>query len=255
MSSRLKQAFTTKPLLSVYYTAGFPTLNDTLCIAAALEKSGVSMLEIGFPFSDPVADGPTIQHSSEVALKNGMTLTKLFDDLVELRCKVSIPVLLMGYLNPVLQFGVDRFCKRCQEVGVDGVIIPDLPLEEWREQYREELRQNEIETVFLVTPQTSEQRIREIDQLSESFIYLVSSYAVTGAGLAISEEQIRYFERIKKMKLKNPTVVGFGVSDRIAFNQCVEYADGAIIGSAFIRWLQEHGASEESVAQFVSNFR
>lgn len=224
-------------LLSIYYTAGYPNLESTLDIAEELEKSGVDFLEIGFPYSDPVADGPVIQHSSEIALKNGMTLKLFFEQLKELRSRVSIPVFLMGYFNPVLQYGVENFCRSCQEVGVNGVIIPDLPMYEYEELYESIFKEHGISNIFLVTPQTSDERIRKIDGLSTSFIYLLSSNATTGKNLEVGESSAAYFERLKNMQLRNPLVIGFGISNTETFQRATDYATGAIIGSAFVKQL------------------
>src|SRR5690606_28953041 len=226
-----------KRILSIYYTAGYPTIDCTLDIAEALESAGADFLEIGFPYSDPVADGPIIQHSSEVALRNGMTLDVLFDQLKDLRKRVSIPVLLMGYVNPVLQYGVEKFCKACAEVGVDGVIVPDLPMYEYEAHYQSVFDAYGLSNIFLVTPQTSDERIRKIDSLSTGFIYLLSSSATTGRNLAVSENTESYFSRIRAMDLENPTVIGFGISDHRTFAHATDHADGAIIGSAFVKLL------------------
>lgn len=223
--------------LSIYYTAGYPTVESTIQIAEALEKCGVDFLEIGFPYSDPVADGPTIQRSSEIALQNGMSLKLLFQQLKKLRTKVSIPAFLMGYFNPVLQFGVDEFCKACKESGINGVIIPDLPMYVYEEEYKPIFEKYGISFIFLVTPQTSEDRIRKIDGLSTSFIYLLSSNSTTGNNLDIDQQAKDYFKRIEDMKLKSPIVVGFGISNKHTFISTTEYADGAIIGSAFVKLL------------------
>lgn len=228
-----------KRILSIYYTAGYPDLGSTLDIAEALEAAGADFLEIGFPYSDPVADGPVIQHSSEVALRNGMTLNVLFDQLKDLRKRVNIPVFLMGYVNPVLQYGVENFCKACAEAGVDGVIVPDLPMYEYETQYRSIFEAHGLSNIFLVTPQTSEERIRKIDSLSTGFIYLLSSSATTGKNLAVSENTERYFSRIAGMGLNNPTVIGFGISDHSTFVHATDHADGAIVGSAFVKLLGE----------------
>lgn len=254
--NRLQQLFKNKKkdILSIYYTAGYPNLNDTLKIAMALEKAGADFMEIGFPYSDPVADGEVIQGSSKQALENGMTLPILFDQLKDLRKHVKIPILLMGYVNVVLQYGVANFCKKCQEVGIDGCIIPDLPMYEYEEIYRECFEQHGISNIFLVTPQTSEERIRKIDQLSNAFIYLLSSAATTGKDLAVSTEARTYFSRIKEMKLNNPVMIGFGISDKQTFEAANEYANGAIIGSAFVKNLDENGI-EASVSNFMARFR
>lgn len=241
-------------LLSIYYTAGYPTLDSTVGIAEKLEQSGANFLEIGFPYSDPVADGPVIQHSSEAALKNGMTLQLLFEQLKSLRERVSIPVFLMGYFNPVLQFGVENFCKACQEVGVTGTIIPDLPIYEYEELYRPIFEKYGISNVFLVTPQTSAQRIRKIDELSTSFIYLLSSNATTGKQLNVENQSEAYFARIKALNLKNPTIIGFGISNKETFDKATDYAQGAIVGTAFVRLLGEEGYMEK-IGNFVKSFK
>lgn len=237
--NRLNQLFTEKkePVLSIYFTAGYPDLDSTLEIAELLEKSGADFLEIGFPYSDPVADGPAIQHSSQQALENGMTLELLFTQLKELRKHVSVPVLLMGYVNPVLQYGVERFCASCAAAGVDGVIVPDLPMYEYEELYRDCFLQHHVSNVFLITPQTSEERIRKIDSLTTGFIYMLSSASTTGSNLAVSDQTEAYFSRIRDMNLKNPAMIGFGISDRAGFEKAAEYTRGAIVGSAVVRLL------------------
>ena len=244
--NRIDQAFIDKKdrLLNVYFTAGYPNLEDTLSIAKALDQGGADLIEIGLPFSDPVADGPTIQASSTVALENGMTLNRLFDQLATLREHVSVPVLLMGYINPVLQYGFEAFCAKCAEVGIDGLILPDLPMYEYEEMYQSVLEKYGLYNVFLITPQTSEERIQKIDSLSKGFIYMVSSASTTGAKSGISTEQISYFQKINSMGLKNKRLIGFGISDNKSFSKACEYADGAIIGSAFIKLLEEDSSSE-----------
>ncbi len=238
-------------LLSIYFTAGYPQIDSTIDIAAALEKAGADFLEIGFPYSDPVADGPTIQHSSEVALKNGMTLNVLFDQLKELRNRVSIPVFLMGYVNPVIQFGVENFCKACKEVGVNGTIIPDLPMYEYEDLYQGIFEENNVSNVFLVTPQTSSERVKKIDSLSTSFIYLLSSNATTGTKLDVQEQSESYFKRIKDMDLKNPLIIGFGIHNRDTFGKATQYANGAIVGTAFVKLLAEENYLEK-IPDFIS---
>jgi tryptophan synthase alpha chain len=240
--------------LSIYYTAGYPTLDSTVEIAKALEDAGVDFLEIGFPYSDPVADGPTIQHSSEVALKNGMTLKVLFDQLKDLRKHVSIPVYLMGYVNPVIQFGVENFCGACKEVGVNGTIIPDLPMYEYEELYQSVYEENGISNIFLVTPQTSEERIRKIDALSTGFIYLLSSNATTGKNLQVEDKSESYFKRIKAMDLNNPVVIGFGIHNKDTFTKATNYANGAIIGTAFVKLLAAENYLEK-IPEFIKAFR
>ncbi|TDQ76574.1 tryptophan synthase subunit alpha [Sphingobacterium yanglingense] len=241
-------------LLSIYFTAGYPTLDSTVSIAKALEEAGADFLEIGFPYSDPVADGPTIQHSSEEALKNGMTLSVLFEQLQDLRKHVSIPVFLMGYVNPVIRFGVENFCKACKEVGVNGTIIPDLPMYEYEELYQHIFEENGISNIFLVTPQTSEERIRKIDKLSSSFIYLLSSNATTGKNLEVKDQAEAYFKRIKDMDLDNPFIIGFGISNQETFRKATTYANGAIVGTAFVKLLDEADYLAK-IPQFIQNLR
>jgi tryptophan synthase alpha chain len=254
--NRLNQLFATKKnnLLSIYYTAGYPEINTTLDIAEALEKAGVDFLEIGFPYSDPVADGPVIQHSSEKALENGMTLNLLFEQLKDLRKRVTIPIMLMGYFNPIVQYGVERFCKKAAEVGVDGIIVPDLPIYEYETLYSGFFKNNNLSNIFMVTPQTSEERIRKIDELSNSFIYLLSSSTITGANLEMSNSIEGYYKRIKAMELKNPTIFGFGIKDRASFKKACEYANGAIVGTAFVKHLGTEGYLEK-IREFVRSIR
>ncbi|SKB45612.1 tryptophan synthase, alpha chain [Sphingobacterium nematocida] len=241
-------------LLSIYFTAGYPTLDSTLQVAKALEAAGVDFLEIGFPYSDPVADGPTIQHSSEEALKNVMTLQVLFEQLRDLRKHVSIPVFLMGYVNPVIQFGVENFCKACREVGVNGTIIPDLPMYEYEELYKSTFEENGISNIFLVTPQTSEQRIRKIDKLSSSFIYLLSSNSTTGKNLEVKDQAESYFKRIQDMDLDNPFIIGFGISNQETFRKATTYANGAIVGTAFVKLLAEEDYLKK-IPEFIKSLR
>lgn len=243
-----------KGLLSIYYTAGYPTLDSTLAIAKKLAESGADFLEIGFPYSDPVADGPTIQHSSEIALKNGMSVEKLFEQLKDLRKNVDIPVFLMGYVNPVLQYGVQRFCEKCKEVGVDGIIVPDLPMYEYEELYKETFEKNEIANIFIVTPQTSEERIHKIDQLSNSFIYLLSSNATTGKKLEVKGNTTAYFERVQHMNLINPLIIGFGISNKESFDKATQYASGAIIGTAFVKLLAEENYLDQ-IPAFIESIK
>ena len=254
--NRLNILFQNKktPLLSIYFTAGYPQLNSTLDIAAAVEKAGADFIEIGFPYSDPLADGPVIQNSSQKALQNGMNLKVLFEQLKGLRKRVSIPVLLMGYVNPVLQYGVKNFCDSCAEAGVDGLIVPDLPLDEYESFYKDYFISNNLSNIFLVTPQTSEERIRKIDELSNGFIYLLSSSSTTGKNLAVSDEADAYFSCIRDMKLKNPTMIGFGISDQKSFNKAAEYTRGAIVGSAFVKFLDTENAMER-IPEFIRSIR
>lgn len=244
---------TTQKLLSIYFTAGYPSLNDTKTIIEDLEKSGVDMIEIGLPFSDPLADGPTIQASSAQAIKNGMTTQVLFNQLKDIRKSVEIPLLIMGYFNPILQFGVEAFCQKCQEVGIDGLIIPDLPVDVYHEEYQAIFEKYNIINVFLITPQTSEKRIRYIDSISNGFIYMVSSASVTGSQSGFGEAQTQYFKRIAKMNLKNPQLVGFGISDHNTFKQATQFTKGAIIGSAFIKHLTEFGT--KNLISFINRIK
>lgn len=253
--NRINKIFKEKKnnILSIYYTAGYPGLGDTIAIAAALEKAGADMLEIGFPYSDPVADGPVIQASSKLSLDQGMDLNLLFEQLKELRKTVTIPVLLMGYVNPVLQYGVERFCKSCAEVGVDGCIVPDLPMVEYEEFYKDVFLKYGLSNIFLVTPQTSVERIHKIDSLSNGFIYLLSSSATTGQNLQVSDTTAAYFSRIADMKLNNPTMIGFGISSKETFDKACKYANGGIIGTAFVKAIAA-GNLEENIETFMTKF-
>jgi len=239
-----------KKLLSIYFTAGYPSLTDTVSIIQDLEKNGVDMIEIGLPFSDPLADGPTIQASSTQALKNGMTTEVLFNQLKDIRKSVSIPLIIMGYFNPILQYGVEAFCKKCQEVGVDGLIIPDLPVDVYHDDYKTTFEAYGLINVFLITPQTSDERIHFIDSVSNGFIYMVSSASVTGSQTGFGDENTTYFKRIADMNLKNPQIIGFGISDSKTFKQATQYAKGAIIGSAFIKHVTSHKV--DTIHEFVN---
>ena len=242
-----------RKLLSIYFTAGFPNLNDTADIIIKLQESGVDMIEIGLPFSDPLADGPTIQDSSMSAINNGMNTDILFNQLKDIRDRVSIPLIIMGYFNPILQYGVEKFCKKCNEIGIDGLIIPDLPIDYYLENYKSIFEQNKLYNMFLIAPQTSDERIRKIDSISKGFIYMVSSSSITGSKNSFSSEQINYFERIEKMNLNTPRIIGFGVGNKETFNATVNYSKGAIIGSAFIKNLHENGI--DSIDSFIKSIR
>lgn len=233
-----------KKILSIYFTAGYPNLEDTTTIIQNLEKNGVDMIEIGLPFSDPLADGPTIQASSTQALHNGMTTEVLFNQLKDIRKTVSIPLVIMGYFNPILQYGVEAFCKQCQAIGIDGLIIPDLPVDVYHDNYKETFENYGLINVFLITPQTSDERIRYIDAVSNGFIYMVSSASTTGAQSGFGDAQMQYFKRIADMKLSNPQIVGFGISNHTTFTQATTHAKGAIIGSAFIKHLNTNGTNK-----------
>jgi tryptophan synthase alpha chain len=240
-------------LLSIYFTAGFPNLNDTVSILKQLEEAGVDMIELGLPFSDPLADGPTIQESSTQALRNGMTTDTLFEQLKDVRKHVSVPLIVMGYFNPMMQYGVERFCQKCHEVGIDGLIIPDLPVDVYHESYQDLFQQYGLLNMFLITPQTPDERIRFIDKISEGFIYMVSSAATTGAKSSFGDVQSEYFKRIGAMELNAKLLVGFGISNAETYKAATEHSKGAIIGSAFIKHLEANGA--DSVADFVSQIR
>ena len=242
-----------KKLLSIYFTAGFPQLGDTVPILEQLQEADVDMIELGLPFSDPLADGPTIQESSTQALRNGMTTDKLFTQLEGIRDRIHVPMIVMGYFNPMMQYGVESFCKRCQEVGIDGLIIPDLPADVYHEQYQSLFQQYGLLNMFLITPQTPEKRIRYIDQVSEGFIYMVSSAATTGAQGSFGDTQQHYFQRIADMKLQSKLLVGFGISNAETYLAAVAHSQGAIIGSAFIKHLEANGI--QSVQEFVKTIR
>ena len=240
-------------ILSIYATAGFPQLKDTLQVLKELENTGVDLIEIGMPFSDPLADGPTIQESSTKALINGMTTELLFEQLKEVRNHLSIPLILMGYFNPVLQFGVEKFLKKASEIGIDGVILPDLPLEVYEREYKDLFEAYGLSMIFLITPQTPESRIRQIEQASTSFIYMVSTSSTTGAQEGFNQESMEYFKRIEAMNLQVPTVVGFGISNASSYHQATSHSKGAIIGSAFIKALSKEGI--EGIPAFIRSIR
>jgi len=255
--NRISAVFSSRrePILNIYATAGYPNLGDTMLVLNALQEGGVDIIEIGMPYSDPVADGETIQQSNQVALDNGMTVAHLFEQLKDMRSSISVPVLLMGYINPVLQFGVERFCQKCQEVGVDGLILPDLPLAEYQLSYQSIFEKYNLLNIFLITPQTSDERIKQIDAVSEGFIYMVSSASTTGAKSGISTDQETYFKRIDGMNLKNPRLVGFGISDRESFLKASNGASGAIIGSAFVKLLGNAKNLHEEIVEFVKRIK
>ncbi|SBW02373.1 tryptophan synthase subunit alpha [uncultured Dysgonomonas sp.] len=239
--NRIKQLFEKKQkdILSIYFTAGFPNLNDTCDVIRELEANGIDLIEIGIPFSDPMADGPTIQDSGTIALKNGMTLKVLFSQLKDIRKEVDIPLIMMGYLNPIMQYGFENFCKQCKETGIDGAIIPDLPFNDYINQFKPIADKYDIKIVMLITPETSEERIRLIDEHTDSFIYMVSSAATTGAQKSFDEKKQDYFRRINSMNLRNPRLIGFGISNKATLDAAQANASGAIIGSKFITLLKE----------------
>lgn len=253
--NRLDQVFQEKKknVLSVYFTAGFPEINDTLPIMQSLQDAGADMIEVGIPFSDSVVDGPTIQDSNQIALKNGMTLRKLISQLKDMRKTIKIPVILMGYFNPILQYGVEGFCKDCEEIGIDGLIFPDLPLQQYLEEYKSIFEKHGLYNIFLISPQTSEERIKTIDETSNGFIYVVSSASITGAKTGVTSEQVNYFKRIGEMDLRNPKLIGFGISNHETFKTACEYAEGAIIGSAFVKVLHESKDLKTDIGRYISS--
>lgn len=257
MENRLHQLFKNarKPLLSVFYTAGFPKLDDTSVVAESLEKAGADLIEIGIPFSDPVADGPTIQQSNKVALDNGITLPQILKQVSGIRKSVKLPIILMGYLNPVMQYGVEKFAKDAAAAGVDGVILPDMPLPEYEREYRRVFDEAGLLLTFLISPTTSDDRIRQIDRISNGFIYAVSASSTTGAKKGFAPEQLQYFDRLKKMKLRNPFLIGFGISNKETFSQASEYSAGAIVGSAFVSMLKDSKNIEQDVKRFVEEIK
>tara|TARA_B100001027_G_scaffold142016_1_gene98809 strand:+ start:5595 stop:6359 length:765 start_codon:yes stop_codon:yes gene_type:complete len=246
IKKKLKQS---EDILSIYFTVGFPCLNDTLQIIKELDSSKVDMIELGLPFSDPLADGQTIQNSSKIALANGMSTQLLFEQLIDIRNHTDIPLIIMGYFNPIFQYGIDLFCKKCKEVGIDGLIIPDLPPEIYISDYKKFFQHNDLINILLITPQTSDNRIKFIDSISDGFIYMVSSSSITGGENNFTKENIDYFKRIKNLKLKSPKIIGFGISNREIFLTANNYANGCIIGSAFIKYIQKNGIS--SIRSFV----
>ena len=252
--NRIDQTFKkNEKLLSIYFSAGHPELEDTLPILVALQDSGVDMVEIGLPFSDPLADGPTIQKSSTSALRNGMTTEKLFDQLENIRDNIHIPLVLMGYLNPIMQYGIERFCQKCQSIGIDGLIVPDLPIDLYHEYYKEVFDKYNLYSMFLITPQTPEARIHFIDSISNGFIYMVSSASVTGAQNTFGKIQEDYFKRIANMKLSTPQIVGFGISNASTYQMATKYSSGGIIGSAFIKFLEKNGVA--AIPEFIKSIR
>lgn len=249
--SSLTNLLTTKQnrLCSVFFSAGFPQRDDTENIIKALDANGIDFIEVGLPYSDPLADGTTIQYSSSVALQNGINLDIIFDQLEAVKGTVKAPLVLMGYLNQVLKYGEDKFCQRCKDCGIETVILPDLPMIEYENHYKALFASYGISNVFLITPQTSDERIRKIDSMTDAFIYVVASSSITGAKGEISEAQIAYFERIKAMKLASPLIVGFGISNQSTFDTACGYMNGAIIGSAFINFLDTKGV--DKIAEFT----
>ena len=253
--NRINQLFETKKkeALSVYFCAGYPELDSTVDVIRTLAENGIDMIEIGIPFSDPMADGVVIQKAATQALKNGMSLRLLFEQLAKIRKEVHIPLLLMGYLNPIMQYGFEHFCKSCQVCGIDGCIIPDLPFEEYVRDYKPIADKYDVKMILLITPETSDERIRLIDEHTESFIYMVSSAATTGVQQTFDEQKQAYFQRIQSMSLHNPCMIGFGISNKATFRMACDNASGAIIGSKFVTLLGEHPSPEDAIRRLLDD--
>jgi tryptophan synthase alpha chain len=243
-------------LLTIYFTAGYPELNDTGTIIKELEASGADIVEVGMPFSDPVADGPTIQASSLQALKNGMGIKVLLEQLNTIKNEVDIPILLMGYINPIWKYGVEKFMADCEKAGVSGLILPDIPLDEFKKDYQKLYERHNLSSIFLITPQTTNERIKAYDEACTGFMYMVSSASTTGSGKTVdSQKQQDYYMRVKNLKLKNPTQIGFNIKDKTSFDRACQFANGGIIGSAFIKKLAEQGDLKKKVREFVESIR
>jgi tryptophan synthase alpha chain len=252
--NRLNKLFSEKKenILSIYFSAGHPQLNDTVKIIEALDKSGADIVEVGMPFSDPVADGPVIQQSSLKALQNGMSVELLFQQLENIREVTNMPIVLMGYLNPVLQYGIEDFCKKCNSIGIDGLILPDLPPDLYLESYKNLFEEYKLSNVLLVPPQTSDERIKELDNLTTGFLYIVAASSTTGSKQGFQEYQIKYFNRLQELNLQSPTLIGFGISSHDSFTEACKYANGAIIGSAFIKALEGDDSLDSKINSFMS---
>lgn len=255
--NRINNLFQTKEhgILSIYFCAGHPALDKTADTIKTLEKNGVDMVEIGIPFSDPMADGAVIQNAATKALKNGMSLRTLFSQLSDIRKEVNIPLILMGYLNPIMQYGFENFCAKCVGCGIDGVIIPDLPFKDYMETYKPIADKYEIRIIMLITPETSEERIRFIDEHTDGFIYMVSSAATTGAQKEFDDSKQAYFNRIDNMKLRHPRMIGFGISNKQTLDSAMQNASGAIIGSKFVTLYEETGDAEEAINRLYKILR
>lgn len=252
MKNRIETLFAERTeILSVFYTAGFPKRDDTVPIAIYLEKAGVDLIEIGIPFSDPIADGPVIQDSNKIALSNGMTVGKLLEQVREIRKSVELPIILMGYINPLLQYGMKKFCEEAAMSGVDGVILPDLPMDEFEAEYKTLFHLHGLSNIFLISPTTSVERIRKIDEATRGFIYAVSASSTTGAKGDFNSEQKLYFKRLQNMKLRNPFLVGFGITNSQNFSEVCQYGAGAIVGSAFISMMKDSIDFKKDILHFV----
>ena len=250
MANKINQLFTAntdRKLLSLYFCAGYPTLEGTADVIKTLERRGIDMIEVGIPFSDPMADGPVIQEAATNALRNGMTLRKLFGQLKAIKDEVQIPLVLMGYLNVIMQYGIEKFCQSCVECGVSGAIIPDLPFKDYMEEVKPIADKYDIRIIMLITPETSEERIRFIDDHTDGFIYMVSSASITGAQKSFNEAKQEYFQRINAMNLKNPRMIGFGISNKQTLESSQQNAAGAIIGSKFVSLLNEKHDPDEAL--------
>lgn len=241
-----------KNVLNVYFTAGHPTLESTEMIIKSLADNGVDLIELGMPYSDPLADGPTIQKSSEIALKNGQTIDNIFRNVKNVRTTCSIPIIMMGYFNQMLQYGAEKFLQDAHDAGIQGLIIPDMPMEIYERDYLEMFKKYQMEVSFLITPMTSEERIRQADSLSSAFLYVVSQSSITGKQGGISETQLAYFTRIKTMNLKSPSLIGFGIHDKATREIANQYSIGAIVGSAFIRILERSEDLSSDISKFIS---
>ena len=253
--NRINKLFNKKKnILSIYFTAGYPDLNDTIEIIKILDEFGVDMIEVGMPFSDPIADGPIIQESSKKAIDNGMNIKLLFKQLLNIRKFTQMPIILMGYINPVYQFGYNNFINKLIECGIDGVILPDLPLNDYLDSFKQEFDKNNLSYISLVSPNTSVNRIRQIDNLSKGFIYVVSSSSITGKKSDFIKSQIQYFNNINKLNLSNPTIIGFGISDKKSFQNACKYSNGAIIGTKFIQSISNNNL-KKNIEKYIFSIR
>lgn len=256
MKNRINNLLESKDnIRSIYFTAGYPQLNDTVSIIEKIAASGIDMVEIGVPFSDPVADGPVIQHSNTIAIENGMTVKLLFEQLKDIRSKVEIPLIMMSSLNPIIQFGFENFCQQCKEIGVDGLIIPDLPVEEYTDRYKTVVEKYELRNIMLVTPASTDERIRMVDENSDGFIYMVSSSSTTGDNKKFETDFEDFANRLSAMRLKNPLITGFGIKDKKSFDQVCRFSKGGIIGSAFVKALDGGSTLDENIGNFLDLFK